>query len=170
MWFSRRMLRMPRTNHVCNEEVLRKIRVTRKRILTMRKRQLNFLQHIIRKEGQKILILTLHIPRQGKQDKTKSNQMARFSWSKVPLLWYDLFPTASLISKSSESHLPAHTHLTPKQRLNGNSIVAFTFSELSCTIKGVFLPLTTCLILFNDNDRISLQLEVTVSMMAPNKK
>ena len=58
MWFYRRMLKIPWTGHVTNEEVLKKIGTKRKLLPTIRKRQLEFLGHVMRKESVENLTLT----------------------------------------------------------------------------------------------------------------
>ena len=50
MWFYRRMLRISWTEHMSNEEVLAKAGTRRKLVVTIRKRQLQFLGHVLRKE------------------------------------------------------------------------------------------------------------------------
>ena len=67
MWFYRRMLRIPWTAHVTNEEVLRKIGTERKLLPTVRKRQLEFLGHVMRKESLENLTLTGRI--EGKKSR-----------------------------------------------------------------------------------------------------
>lgn len=51
MWFLRRMLRIPWTARVSNEEVMRRAGVERMLVKTIRKRQLQFLGHILRADG-----------------------------------------------------------------------------------------------------------------------
>ena len=58
MWFYRRMLRISWTNRITNEEVLRRIGMQRTLVKEIRKRQLNFLEHILRKEKIEHLCLT----------------------------------------------------------------------------------------------------------------
>ena len=48
MWFYRRMMRIPWTARITNEEVLERVGVGRSLIGTIRKRQLSFLGHILR--------------------------------------------------------------------------------------------------------------------------
>ena len=57
MWFYRRMLRISWTEHKSNEEVLRMAGVERNLLKNIRKRQLEFLGHILRKEGLENLCL-----------------------------------------------------------------------------------------------------------------
>ena len=49
MWFYRRMLRIPYTDHITNEEVLRRVGQDRELLESIRVRQLKFLGHAIRK-------------------------------------------------------------------------------------------------------------------------
>ena len=58
MWFYRNILRVPWTEHVSNNEVLKKIETKRKLIFNTEKSQLKFLGYIIRKESLENLILT----------------------------------------------------------------------------------------------------------------
>ena len=59
------------TDHLTNE-VLRKAKTERSLIKTIRKRQLQFLGHIMRKEGLENLMLTGYID--GKRDKGRQRQ------------------------------------------------------------------------------------------------
>ena len=73
MWFYRKMQRISYTAHKTNEEVLRQCNRHRKLIQSIRKRQLDFLGHIIRKRGLEHLALTGRIEgkrSQGRQRKT----------------------------------------------------------------------------------------------------
>ena len=54
-------MRISWTDHLTNEEVLRKAKTERSLIKTIRKRQLRFLSHIMRKEGLENLILAGYI-------------------------------------------------------------------------------------------------------------
>lgn len=49
MWFYRRMLRMPWTEHMSNKELLKTIETKWTPILNIRKRQLKFLWRIMKK-------------------------------------------------------------------------------------------------------------------------
>ena len=51
MWFLRKMMKIPWTDTVCNEDVLSRAQVKRKLMNDIRVRQLNLLGHIIRKDG-----------------------------------------------------------------------------------------------------------------------
>ena len=51
MWFYRRMLRIPWTARVTNQEVLERMGVAREMMTVIRKRQLGFLGHILRSDG-----------------------------------------------------------------------------------------------------------------------
>ena len=51
MWMLRRVMRIFWTEHVSNEEVLRRANHCRRLLKTIRKRQLSFLGHVMRKDG-----------------------------------------------------------------------------------------------------------------------
>ena len=51
MWFLRRMLRIPWTGRVSNEEMIRRAGVERRLLKIIRKKQLNFVGHIMRADG-----------------------------------------------------------------------------------------------------------------------
>ena len=58
MWFYRRMLKIPWRLNITNEEVLKKKGAERKLLQTVRRRQLEFLGHVMRKERLENLTLT----------------------------------------------------------------------------------------------------------------
>ena len=58
MWFYRRMLRISWVDRISNEEVLRRMNTSRMLLASIRKRQLNFLGHILRREKIEHLCLT----------------------------------------------------------------------------------------------------------------
>ena len=58
MWFLRRMMRIPWTDKLTNEEVLQRAVVERKLVGEIRTRQMRFLGHVIRKDGLENLALT----------------------------------------------------------------------------------------------------------------
>ena len=66
MWCYRRMLRLSWTKKVTNEEVLKRIREGRTLMKRIRKRQLEFLGHVMRKEKLENLTVT------GKIEGTRS--------------------------------------------------------------------------------------------------
>ena len=51
MWFLRRMLRVPWTARISNEEVMRRVDVERNLLKTLRRTQLRFMGHIMRTDG-----------------------------------------------------------------------------------------------------------------------
>ncbi len=51
MWFYRRMLNISSTDHVTSEEVLDNVGTERKLLQIIRKRLLEFLEHVMRKES-----------------------------------------------------------------------------------------------------------------------
>src|SRR3984893_3390396 len=57
MWFLRRMLRISYIDHVTNETVMIRANTTRKLMKIIRRRQLEFLGHVMRKERMEDLIL-----------------------------------------------------------------------------------------------------------------
>ena len=58
MWFYRRMLRVSWRDRVTNEEVLRRVGQQRTLLAELRKRQMNFLGHVLRNEKVEHLCLT----------------------------------------------------------------------------------------------------------------
>jgi len=73
MWFLRKMQRIPWTDRVTNEEVLKRAGTKRTLLSTIRRRQLEFLGHVVRKEGLENLVLTRKIEGnryRGRQRKT----------------------------------------------------------------------------------------------------
>ena len=74
MWCYRRMLRINWTDRVTNEEVLQRIGMQRTLIKEIRKRQINFLDHILRREKTEHLCLT------GKIEGRKSRGRQRLKY------------------------------------------------------------------------------------------
>ena len=58
MWFLRRMLKIAWTEKKTNEEILNEIGIERSLIVTIKKRQLSFFGHMMRKEGLEHLAIT----------------------------------------------------------------------------------------------------------------
>ena len=58
MWFYRRMLKISWTDRVSNEEVLRRVDMPRTMLKDIRRRQMNFVGHVLRKEKLEHLCLT----------------------------------------------------------------------------------------------------------------
>ena len=58
MWFLRQMMRIPWTDKVRNEDVLKRAGTGRKLILEIRTKQMRFLGHLMRKDGLENLALT----------------------------------------------------------------------------------------------------------------
>ena len=81
MWFYRRILRISWTEHITNEEVLRRMGARRKLMNNIRKRQLQFLGHVMRKEGLENLTLT------GKINGTRSRGRPRLTYLKSLSKW-----------------------------------------------------------------------------------
>ena len=74
MWFLRKMMKIPWTDKVCNEGVLSRAQVKRKLMKDIRVRQLNFLGHIIRRDGLENLAVT------GRIEGKKSGGRRRVTW------------------------------------------------------------------------------------------
>jgi len=72
MWFLRRMLRISWTERVTNEEVLRRAGVKRTLMKVIRKRQMQFLGHVMRCKGLENLVLTGKI--EGKRSRGRQRQ------------------------------------------------------------------------------------------------
>ena len=58
IWFYRRMIRISYSQHISNEEVLRKVEARRNVIRNIRKRQLKFKGHVLRKRSMENLYIT----------------------------------------------------------------------------------------------------------------
>ena len=68
------MMRIPWTDKVCNEDVLSRAQVKRKLMYDIRVKQLNFLGHIIRKDGLENLAMT------GRIEGKRSRSRRRVTW------------------------------------------------------------------------------------------
>ena len=75
----RRMMRVPWTDKVSNEEVLRKAGVSRKLLKYIWMRQLSFMGHVIRKRGLENLVLTSKID--GKRSRAETTTAAESQFS-----------------------------------------------------------------------------------------
>ena len=73
LWFLRRMMRIPWTDKLTNEEVLQRAGVERKLIGEIRTRQMRFLRHMFRKDGLENLALTGMI--EGKRDRGRKRML-----------------------------------------------------------------------------------------------
>ena len=83
MWFLRRMLRISWTEHITNEEVLRRTGSGRRLMKMIRKRQMEFLGHVMRKDGLENLMVTGKIEgrrSRGRQRKTYIRSLSE--WTK----------------------------------------------------------------------------------------
>lgn len=67
MWFYRRALKIPWTEHLSNEYVLKEMATKRTLLLNIRMRQLKFLGFIMRKEGWKKLYSQDKLKTRGKR-------------------------------------------------------------------------------------------------------
>ena len=74
MWFYRRMLRISWTDHMSNEKVLAKAGTRKKFVETIRKRQLQFLGHVLRKEELEDMAIT------GKIEGKRARGRQRFTF------------------------------------------------------------------------------------------
>ena len=86
MWFLRRMLRISFTEHTSDEKVLERCNAERTLVKTIRKRQMGFLGHIMRKEGLENLTLTGKVQGNrscGRQRETYMSSLG--GWIKVQL-------------------------------------------------------------------------------------
>jgi len=72
MWFLRKMQRIPWTDRVTNEEVLKRAGTKRTLLSTIRRRQLEFLGDVVRKEGLENLVLTGKI--EGNRDRGRQRK------------------------------------------------------------------------------------------------
>ena len=74
MWFLRRMMRIPWTDNIRNDDVLIRPGVSRKLLKDIRLRQMRFMGHVLRKGGLENLALT------GKIDGKRSRGRRRVMW------------------------------------------------------------------------------------------
>ena len=85
LWFFRRMLKIPWTSYINNEEVLKRSGSQRKLLCIIRQRQLEFFGHLMRKEEIENLVVTGKI--NGKRD--RGRQRVTFvkslsNWTNTP--------------------------------------------------------------------------------------
>ena len=92
MWFVRRMLRIPWTAKITNEECLRRIGETRKLIKNMRKRQSTFFGHVMRRGGIENILTT------GKLEGTRTRGRPRETILDSLTRWHGRKSTAELIA------------------------------------------------------------------------
>jgi len=81
MWFLRKMMKIPWTDKVSNEDVLNRTQVKRKLVKDIRVRQLKFLGHIERKDGLENLAMT------GKIEGKRSSGRRRVTWMSSVKRW-----------------------------------------------------------------------------------
>jgi len=87
MWFLRRMFRVSWTDHVANEAVLRKAGREKSLLKCIRKRQMQFLGHIMRKDGLENLTITGKIEgkrSRGRQRITYLESLSKWIASQIP--------------------------------------------------------------------------------------
>ena len=86
-WFLRRMFRISRMDHITNKEVLRRAGRERSLVKSIRKRQLQFLEHIMRKERLENLTLTGRIEgkrSRGRQRLTYLGSLSKWMAAQLP--------------------------------------------------------------------------------------
>ena len=86
LWFLRRMLKIPRTSYTSNEEVLQRAGSKRKLLCNIRKRQLEFLGYVMRKEEIENLVVT------GKIDDKRDRGRQRMTSVKSLFNWMNASP------------------------------------------------------------------------------
>ena len=79
MWFLRRMLRISWGDHISNEEVLKRAGEERKLNKMIRKRQAEFIGHIMRKEGLEEIIITGKIEGKRGRGRPRLNYLTSLS-------------------------------------------------------------------------------------------
>jgi hypothetical protein len=67
IWFWRRMLKVPWTDKITNEDILKQVNMKRKLIKEIRKKQSRFIRHILRKGELEIIVTTGKI--KGRKDR-----------------------------------------------------------------------------------------------------
>jgi len=83
VWFLRKMMKIPWTDRVTNEEVFSRAGVDRKLMQDVRSRQLKFLGHVMRKGGLENLALT------GKVEGKRSRGRRRVTWMSSLKKWLE---------------------------------------------------------------------------------
>ncbi|CAG9832009.1 unnamed protein product [Diabrotica balteata] len=86
MWLYRRMLKIPWTDRVTNEEVLRRMNKNREVLTTIKSRKLQFFGHIMRNESRYAL---LQFILQGKIFGKRVSGRRRTSWLKNLRVWFN---------------------------------------------------------------------------------
>lgn len=86
LWIMRRILKVGWTEHVTNEEVLRRMKTERELMRTIKIRKLAYLGHVMRNEKYSLLQLVL----QGKIEGRRPPGRRRTSWLKNLRQWYGM--------------------------------------------------------------------------------
>lgn len=86
LWIYRRILRISWTEHITNEEVLRRLGKSREISFIIKQRKLEYFGHVMRNEKYRILQLIL----QGKTDSKRGPGRRRHSWLHNLRQWYGL--------------------------------------------------------------------------------
>ena len=81
MWFYRRILRISYTEHITNEEVLRRMSTRRQLIFVIRTQQMSFLGHILRHKEIETIVAT------GKVEGKRSRGRQRLTYCKSLSNW-----------------------------------------------------------------------------------
>lgn len=86
MWLYRRMLRVPWTDKVSNQEILQRMRKDREVLNTVKRRKLQYLGHVMRNESRYQLLQCIL---QGKVDGKRGPGRRRISWLKNLRTWFN---------------------------------------------------------------------------------
>jgi hypothetical protein len=92
MWFWRRMLKVPWTDKITNENILKQINEKRKTIKELRKKQSRFIGHILRKGKLENIVTTGKI--NGRKDRGRQREKMLDSLTK----WHGRKSTTELIA------------------------------------------------------------------------
>lgn len=103
MWTFRRMLKIPWTHHITNEEVLRKMRRDRELLLTTKRRKTAYLGHVYRNPKYDILKLII----EGKIDGKRGPGRRQHSWLKNIRDWTHM-STTTLLRAAQDRHVYAN--------------------------------------------------------------
>ena len=114
MWMYRRMMRISFSQHMSNEEVLRKVEADRNLIKNIRKRQLEFLGHTLRKDGMENLCITGFVEGKrgrGRQSITSLDSLTKWMNGKFP---EQNLTSAKLLKIARDRSVEDHDHLRPQ--------------------------------------------------------
>ena len=91
MWFWRRMLKVPQTDKITNENILKQVNEKRKTIKELRKQTSRFIEHILRKGKLENIVTTDKI--NGRKDRGRQREKMLDSLTK----WHGRKSTTELI-------------------------------------------------------------------------